>query len=160
MEAVEDLDIDSLAFEFFKKFARFEFAMKRVGFLRNEEQGRNAEVGWDKFQNALRGDYRPSKAAIKLITLHPKKQIVGADKKLTWVEREFSGEAELDKVIVLLKTVRNNLFHGGKCVDGAEWDDRQRMESLLSAASIVLDELARFASSKKTTFDNSYSGKY
>jgi hypothetical protein len=41
----------------------------------------------------------------------------------------------------MLKTVRNNLFHGGKHGE-AFWDDPTRVQALLSNAQPVLAELA------------------
>ncbi|WP_171387818.1 hypothetical protein [Vibrio crassostreae] len=43
-----------------------------------------------------------------------------------------------------MKTIRNNLFHGGK--HGADgWDEPKRMQVLLAAGKNVLDQLVRMA---------------
>ncbi|MES1383898.1 hypothetical protein ABUU23_19015, partial [Vibrio cholerae] len=48
------------------------------------------------------------------------------------------------RVIRLLKTVRNNLFHGGK--HGADgWDNPERTQELLVIGKSILDHLARLA---------------
>jgi len=47
-------------------------------------------------------------------------------------------------VVTLLKTVRNNLFHGGKHGDDG-WDDPERILTLLELSIRVLDELADLA---------------
>ena len=54
----------------------------------------------------------------------------------------FDNDAsDLAKVVRLARTVRNNLFHGGK--HGNEgWDNLDRMRQLLPTTIIVLDELA------------------
>ena len=50
-------------------------------------------------------------------------------------------KSELCKVVRLLRTIRNNLFHGGK--HGADgWDDPQRTKELLLVGKSVLDQLA------------------
>lgn len=49
--------------------------------------------------------------------------------------------SDLERVVRLLKTVRNNLFHGGKH-GSADWDDPGRTALLLTLGTTVLDELA------------------
>jgi hypothetical protein len=46
--------------------------------------------------------------------------------------------------IRLLKTIRNNLFHGRK--HGADgWDKPARIQDLLETGKLILDQLARLA---------------
>jgi len=53
-------------------------------------------------------------------------------------------QTELCKVVRLLKTIRNNLFHGGK--HGADgWDDPERTKKLLQTGKTVLDQLSKVA---------------
>jgi hypothetical protein len=55
-----------------------------------------------------------------------------------------SGASDLERVVRLAQTVRNNLFHGGK--HGSDyWDDPKRMQTLLSTTIMVLDDLADMA---------------
>jgi len=48
------------------------------------------------------------------------------------------------KVGTLIKTVRNNLFHGGKHGD-VSWDDQDRMKVLLGLVLEILGEIAEIA---------------
>lgn len=54
----------------------------------------------------------------------------------------------------MLKTVRNNLFHGGKQGDN-DIDSKERNLKLLSLGKVVLDQLARLA-----RFDDDYERSY
>jgi hypothetical protein len=63
---------------------------------------------------------------------------------VTFTEVTFTDSAsQLDRVTLLLKTVRNNLFHGGKH-GSAYWDDPERIRLLLPLCITVLGELAEF----------------
>ena len=87
--------------------------------------------------------YRLSPEAADLIDAAPKCQVVGAIGQLEWRDVDFRGfPGDFGKVIRLLQTVRNNLFHGGK--HGADgWDDPARAAMLLRLGTDVLDQIAR-----------------
>ena len=55
--------------------------------------------------------------------------------------QQSADATDLDKVVAYAKTVRNNLFHGGK--HGHDrWDDPARMRRLLTLTITLLAELA------------------
>lgn len=138
-------DLSSLAFDFFFSFSRFEFALKENGYLKSHKAGVSAEPGWDKFTKRMHAKYSPSPEAIALLAAKPEQQIVGAHNDLQWKAVDLTNcHSELDKVVRLLKTVRNNLFHGGKH-GGAGWDNPTRTNMLLSTGTSLLDQLAEFA---------------
>ncbi|MCK0506516.1 MULTISPECIES: hypothetical protein [Aromatoleum] len=133
------------AFEFFYWFSRFEFALKENGYLRSHDVGKKAEPGWDEFVAKWSEGYSPSRNAIELLRAPPETQVVGENSQLTWRVTELSDyRSDLAKVVRLVKTVRNNLFHGGKH-GGAGWSNPSRTESLLTNATAVLDQLAELA---------------
>jgi hypothetical protein len=137
-------DLRRLAFDFFYWFSRFEFALKEAGFLKNKEVGDNAEVGWSGFIAQYRDNYQITSAAQALIDAKPQRQIVGVT-ELDFRDVGFNvGASDLERVVGLAKTVRNNLFHGGK--HGSDyWDQPERMRTLLSTTIDVLNELASMA---------------
>jgi hypothetical protein len=138
-------DITNSAFEFFFRFSRFEFALKENGYLESHSPGAKADPGWREFVERLQSQYSPSDAAKRLVALSPKEQVVGRGDSLKWEPVVLRDKvSELKEVVYLLKTVRNNLFHGGKHSE-ASWDDPVRMKQLLSTATTVLDELATLA---------------
>lgn len=139
----EDIDneLRTAAFDFFYWFSRFEFALRERRYLKNNAIGARAEPSWDKFVSAHRSAYHLTPAGAKLIAEKPKRQIVG-DPEHGFEDLPIPpNTAELDRVVAYAKTVRNNLFHGGK--HGASyWDDPDRMKRLLSIAIEILRELA------------------
>ena len=72
---------------------------------------------------------------------NPKCQIAGQH-ALEFVSVTYNNQtSELRKVVTLLKTVRNNFFHGGKHGNDG-WDNPERILALLNLSIRVLDELA------------------
>lgn len=148
------VDLRTLAFEFFYWFSRFEFALKANRLLKSEEVGAKAEPDWWKFIRAFEGDYKISTAGQKLVAANPRRQLVG-EHELEFADLSFQpGASELERVVRLAQTVRNNLFHGGKSGhDG--WDEPERMRLLLELTLPVLDELAMLGG-----FTADYRGEY
>jgi hypothetical protein len=104
---------DALANEFFMRFARTEYALKEAGFLKDE--GGWAKPDWDDFAGKVGNrlwDDPLIKDAIRYMEDNPPKKQVVKDKRLDWKEtvRPSDAKALLD----CIRTVRNNLFHGGK----------------------------------------------
>jgi hypothetical protein len=134
-----------LAFEFFFWFSRFEFALKENGYLVSHSVGERAMPGWNDFTEKWRSEFVPSQEAEFLLTAPPQRQIIGDRGTLEWKTVGLDDcKSDLEKVVRLLKTVRNNLFHGGKH-GGADWDDPRRTSRLLEAGTSVLDQLAELA---------------
>lgn len=129
-------------FEFFVRFMTSEFALKARGFLR---AGRNAEASadWDGYavaiagRFALEGGVRFHSAWSELTRDPPMKQIV-RNGALCWTAttraREWTDE---QWGLMLVRRVRNNLFHGAKLVVGGA-PDRARDVTLVAAAATVL----------------------
>lgn len=139
-------ELTTLAFDFFYWFSRFEFALKENRYLKTSETGANAEPGWDKFVKKWADAYVLSRVATALCDARPERQVVGENKELVWEPVGLGDcKSDLAKVVRLLKTVRNNLFHGGKH-GGAGWDDPERTKLLLRSGMAVLDKLAALAS--------------
>ena len=135
--------LSKLAFQFFYSYSRFEFALKEAGYLKNSTPGATASPGWFEFAQERHGMYRASDEAKELIKASPKRQVITANNGLEWKTVELKGcSSDLEKVIRLVQTVRNNLFHGGK--HGAEgWDDPERTANLLTLSVAVLDQIAK-----------------
>lgn len=138
-------ELKDVAFDYFYWYSRFEFALKEHHFLKDEQAGAKAEASWKKFQEKHSGGYNVSNEARRLIKLHPKRQIVLERGGLDWRPVGIAHcKDDLCKVIVMLATVRNNLFHGGKHGD-ADVDSRERNLELLKLGKLVLDQLAQMA---------------
>lgn len=136
-------DIETLAFSFFYWFSRFEFVLKENGFLKNKKFGSTAEPDWDDFVKTFESKYELTKAGAALIEARPQRQVVVGNTRLDFRDVIFDDNtSDLGKVVRMAKTVRNNLFHGGK--HGADnWDNPDRVRELLRLVVSVLDEFAK-----------------
>lgn len=138
--------LSQIAFDFFFSYSRFEFALKVNGYLKSHRTGDNAEPGWIEFVERWQSKYLVTGDATLLLASPPERQVVGADSVLAWEPVKLDGcKSDLAKIVRLVKTVRNNLFHGGKH-GSAYWDDPARTENLLNSSRAVLDEFADLAS--------------
>jgi hypothetical protein len=138
-------DLSVCAFDFFYWFSRFEFALKENDYLKSRQIGANAEPGWREFIEKWAIEYQPSAETHRLISAPPARQII-SDAGLDWQPVGLHDcQSDLEKVVRLLKTVRNNLFHGGKHGE-ATWSDPERTRFLLETSKAILDQLAKLAS--------------
>ena len=134
------LDRD-LLLEFFMLFSRFEYALKRSG--RYARAGRNdsAEPNWELFASDASGAWLsgqgPNSAAVRALVSAPPRRQVFRDGALGWADPPAASAESLTDVLRLVKTVRNNLFHGGKQPDG-DIDEVSRNSTLLRASLLVL----------------------
>ncbi len=137
-----------LLLEFFLSFARFEYALKSTGFFvrRPEEPLRPpaAEPDWDRFAVSLRDrfDRRRSddlmEACRYLSESPPNKQVI-INHAPAWETPVRGTKSEIEFILRMVRTVRNNLFHGGKHnIDVHE--SIERTELLLKHSLVVLEE--------------------
>jgi hypothetical protein len=131
-----------LIFQFFWSFATFECAMKRAGLCKAGRYGM-AEPNWRAFEKGIRetalGSESFKNAAKALIGLAPRCQVV-VDDKLGWETAEQGPADEVEYALFLLRTVRNNLFQGGKYEHGGPVHDVARDTQILTAALALLGE--------------------
>jgi hypothetical protein len=135
---------EPLAFEFFWKFAAFECALKRAKFRTVSND--TVTANWDKFGS----DYEavalqtPSfrRAMEALVQLNPLCQTVNEEDELDWRPVRRGNDNEVQFALRLLRTIRNNLFHGGKYAR-RPMKEVARDERLLSAGIDVLHECYR-----------------
>lgn len=150
-----DFELREIIFRFSYRFSRFEFALKEADFLRSHVVGTRAEPDWRTFVETHENNYQLSNAAKALIQANPKQQIVGDNGHgLDFRPVERGNASEMAYVVALARTVRNNLFHGGKH-DSEGWDDPVRIRKLVELSTAVLDELA-----DQTALNSDYSGLY
>jgi hypothetical protein len=143
-----------LIFEFFMVFSRFEFALKRSGYFRGDSN--RAEPDWDKFCNTFSDGFDKTispgfiQACEYYTTYPPRKQVV-KDNQVVWKENiQGKEECEFSWIIRSIRTVRNNLFHGGKFPY-----DQVRNNALLFHGLVILHEVMIYDKNleSKFTFD-------
>jgi hypothetical protein len=118
--------------------------LKENRYLTYQEVDAPAVASWSKFHRTHTDGYISSAAARELLRLHPKVQVIKSS-GLGWEPVDVSNcQTELCRIVWMLNTVRNNLFHGGKHGD-CEVDDKDRNLQLLRNGKVVMDELAEMA---------------
>ncbi|MDK9722329.1 MAG: hypothetical protein OEL53_14220 [Rhodospirillales bacterium] len=132
-------DLPQEATKFFAVFSRFEFAMKRAGYLKSHAEGAAAEPGWDCFARDLTNTFfqtvQNSNSAKVLFDVPPKKQIVQGN-SFDWKKGEDI--TDINKLFLAVRCVRNNLFHGGKfLIEPVE--EPSRNKELLRACPAILE---------------------
>ena len=133
---------------FFFSFSRIESALKETGCWKTQNGG--VAPDWNTFIERNEAAYTLSDAGAELLRLDPMRQ-VAIDRTLTWQPLFFKPEASnMKRVVETLKTVRNNLFHGGKTGGDAE----HRTIALMRCGTAVIEELAQMG------LENEYRGTY
>lgn len=128
-------------FEFFYWFARFEFALKENRYIMKGRRNDSAMPDWNKFRDEFAARYAFSDEAKALIKDPPQRQVI-ANGGYRWEKLDLDHEnSDLGKTILILKTIRNNLFHGGKSGQ-KDWDDPKRNLFFLENGRKILDSLA------------------
>ncbi|MGY2491137.1 hypothetical protein [Cupriavidus sp. CP313] len=146
--------VKSAALEFFLRFSRFEFALKENGKVKRGRRG-VAQPDWDGFVDDHESLYKLTDSARELLGSPPDVQIVKDGRAWEWAPLTFDeGESELSKLVLAVKTVRNNLFHGGKH-SAAGWDNPNRVQFLLRRGSEAVDSFAQLAG-----YDADYRRRY
>jgi hypothetical protein len=132
-----------LAWQFFVFFSRFEYALKRhPEYLKRETE--TAEPNWDRFSSdhdALfqRNQTPALQSAVDYFKIFPPRKQIQIDRKLTWSEpKTYKQGPILVWLLLVVRVVRNNLFHGGK-FPMLPVSDPSRDLDLISHAIVILD---------------------
>ncbi len=130
-----------LVVEFMAVFSRFEYALKSTDFA----DGGPARVdpAWDRFANHIHeqliaaNDKSLNKARIYLLEEPPRKQVL-IDGELKFSDQTIdTNQCSTQQLLKMVRTIRNNLFHGGKyCPDGEI--EAGRNQRLIEASLEVL----------------------
>lgn len=133
---------------FFATFARFEYAMKRSCYLKNPEPLQPANANWDSFADDLGTDFfQTCKVEPTLHVLFerpPRRLFVLQNCQVDF--RQPRTANNFCELFLLVRDVRNSLFHGEKYVQ------RERDNELIIAALTLLDFAWQWARDAK---DNS-----
>lgn len=146
LDVVEKKLIASLpseAISFFAVFCRFEYALKRAGYLKRDSvEGKMeiAEASWPKFasdfEKVFFKEIESSGKATTLLGEPPRRQVV-VDHILQW--EPVAPAKRVQDLFGSVCRVRNNLFHGGKFALGPEYGS-ERDQALLREARWVLEQ--------------------
>jgi hypothetical protein len=133
-----------LTIEFVGTFARFEYALKRAAYVQGDESSVSAD--WDRLANELNALGAAALAPVFKCSSYlqkcpPTKQVLRAG-ELHWELRKGTCGSAIGDVLVDVRTVRNNVFHGGKFPDGPEPEplrDEQLIKDCLAVLKSVLE---------------------
>lgn len=132
------MNLDDLANQFFRVFSRTEYALKASGY--NSGNG-EAKANWQKFaldiESLISNPSSPElkEAVDSIFRAPPKKQII-ADAIIQWEVAEPATSSRADKLLIYIRRIRNNLFHGGKF--NGHWFEPDRSEHLLKNSITIL----------------------
>jgi hypothetical protein len=139
--------LQNLVLRFFVCFSRFECALKRAGY---RPQNGDAHAEWDAFakrrESEFRSDANPLLVeACNYLEKNPPLKQVLRNGQLAWsVEKPRTNQPQLQWLLIMVRRVRNNLFHGGKyplipVPEPARNPDLLRHCMVLLAACLQLD---------------------
>jgi len=152
-----------ILFDFFVVFSRFECALKAT--IKYSNKGNPIQPDWYSFAKVIRpafddADKTKIQESIDYILENPPKvqKFNMLENKIKWSEcsKTHNNKPELYKLVDHIKTVRNNLFHGGKFTsvvydsDGAR--EISRNEILLKHSMNILGKLVHLDSDVKNAF--------
>ena len=130
-----------LACEFLAVFARMEYALKATDF--GSAGDGEVKALWDRFANAINDTFGQiaseelAAAVDYLLTYPPRKQVrnVGA---LTF-EAHVSDKQQViaQQVLLMVRTVRNNLFHGSKFLPSGEEEPGRNQELVRHSLTVL-----------------------
>ncbi len=156
----------ALLLEFFLCFSRFEYALKASGFFQRPTDIRqggsvppDAKPDWDRFAVSLRSGFDKAahheltNACDYILENPPMKQVVVNDSLLWEAPLRPSGQSDVEFLVRMVRSIRNNLFHGGKYSDIELRENTDRTEKLLRSALIILNECLHLCPQIKNAFD-------
>lgn len=133
----------AIAVEFLAVFSRMEYALKSTEFA--DGGPARVEPAWDRFANHIHErfvrleDAELNRSVKFLLEKPPRKQVL-LDGRLRFVEQEIEhGQRSTQQLLKMVRTVRNNLLHGGKYAPDGEVE-QGRNEQLIMASLEVLKQ--------------------
>lgn len=130
-----------LACDFLALFSRIEYALKSTHFAIGSDRG--VEPAWDKFANEIdeqlskTGETVVQEAITYLLECPPRKQVL-VDGQIEFVDQTIDDDQKIaQQLLLMVRTVRNNLFHGGKYLPDGEIE-AGRNKLLVKHSMIVL----------------------
>jgi len=146
-----------LVCNFMAVFSRMEYALKVTRFAVGNEGYISAS--WDKFANEANNDFDVNlseelAASVEYLwDFPPRRQTLNCERQITFEDFHIDrNQAKLQQLLLMVRTVRNNLFHGGKYSPEGEVEPG-RNEALVNASLIILNECASLVPDVAEAFD-------
>ncbi|WP_280570835.1 hypothetical protein [Chromohalobacter sp. 296-RDG] len=146
-----------MACEFMAVFARMEYALKATRFAIGN--GRDVSASWDRFANEAHEWFHADasedvKSAVDLLwNCPPRKQFLADDERVCFRDFEIDpGQRKLQQLLLMVRTVRNNLFHGGKHLPDGELEPG-RNENLVRSSLVLLQACAQLIDDVREAYE-------
>ncbi|MGF1767070.1 hypothetical protein L4D06_06755 [Enterovibrio makurazakiensis] len=146
--------LDTLSFDFFKLFSRIEYSLKAASFHSGDGK---ANPNWTSFAQDIDAKFQAvndkNLEVCKQYILDnpPKKQVIEQG-KIKWSDTAPTPVNDTDLLLLYVRRVRNNLFHGGKF--NGNWFAPERSQELLNSSIVVLQYALASNEQVKEAFDN------
>lgn len=143
---------EDLGNEFLNTFTRMEYAMKSSGEFADGGP-KDVTAAWDRFANKIDAALQATndtdlRAALDFLLGAPaRKQIMGGFGPLVLDQKQ----TKTQRTLLVVRTVRNNIVHGGKIAPEGE-NEKGRNEKLVASSLLVLKHAAEMHDKVKTKF--------
>lgn len=151
------VDFDrELVFKFFTIFSLFEYALKRAGFCTTGRSG-EAQPDWEDFAKKIHPLFNPQVSpeltiAVNYMLTRPVRKQILRNNSLVFTSRcRPQNKNDTVWLSILIRGVRNNLFHGGKFRY-----DRPRDPDLINYSLLILETWARLESNVERELVNAH----
>lgn len=143
-----------LAIQFMAVFSRTEYALKVTTYAVGNES--KVEANWDRFANTVNdallaiADADVIAAREFLLANPPRKQVL-SNSKVDFKDQVIdTAQRPTQQVLLVVRTIRNNLFHGGKYLPNGEQEPGRNKELVTHALRVLvacstLDEDVHFS---------------
>lgn len=159
-EIFDELGVDKeVVIDFVLFFSRFEYALKRTPEYANGDQ-RGVSANWDRYASDHNSAFDAEaddvvKEAAEYLEVHsPNKQVL-LHGVLDWKPLTFGTNQQLGRLLHIVRTARNNLFHGGKFPSGP-YQDPARDEVLLKHCLTILEAALDLSDDVEDRFKESF----
>ncbi|RYG10867.1 MAG: hypothetical protein EOO07_21465 [Chitinophagaceae bacterium] len=138
-------------------FSRMEYALKAAGYALGSAQ--KVESDWDRFANEIHEQFSQietqeiTEAKTLLLNNPPRKQVLKNERLVFQNQVVDQNQRNTQQIIRFVRTVRNNLFHGGKYIPNGE-QEVGRNEALVNASLLVLKTCLELNAVVKHHYEN------
>ncbi len=130
-----------LAIEFMVAFSRAEYALKSAGYAIGN--GKLVNPAWDEYANEIHSDFcnledkNITDKASYLLDEPPRKQVLNEQKVEFKDQIIDNNQKSTQQLLLMVRTVRNNLFHGGKFLPNGEHETGRNQRLVESSLAIL-----------------------
>lgn len=146
-----------LAIKLMASFTRAEYALKSTGYADGNES--RVDPAWDRYANEIHekfieiNDKEIDEASDYLLNNPPRKQILSSG-RVAFIERQIDhNQKSTQQLLLIVRSVRNNLFHGGKFLPEGELE-AGRNQKLVETALLVLSACISLNPKVQTSYEH------